>query len=312
MLNVDKVGMEKIIIKSNVNKIDNDRNIAKILLIPSILIILFLDMYPIIFALIVSFQKRSLFDISGIFAGIRNYKIVFRDPIFPTLVKNSIIWTISTTILEIILGTGVALLLNRNFKFRNIARGLLLVPYVVPVVCSTLVWKYMFNDIIGLINYLLTSIHIIRNPISFLSHPSLAMLVVIIINVWTYTPFVVINVLASLQNINVELYEAARIDGASPWQEFRRITIPSIIPILVIVTLLRTVWNFQKFEIIWLTTQGGPLNATTTLPVWVYVNAFLRYDAGIASSVAVIIFIILLLIAMLYIKVFETTERALG
>lgn len=288
-----------------------DKNLAMMLLLPSILIVLLLDLYPIIYSVIISFQKRSLFDMSGIFIGFKNYFLIFKNPNFPSLLKNTLIWTFSTTFFEVSFGMVIALLLNRNFKLRNLARALILVPYVVPVIVSTLVWKYMFNDLIGLINYLLQFLNITKVPIAFFSNPTYAMVVVILINVWTFTPFAIINVLSALQNINGELYEAAKLDGANTWREFKSITFPSILPILTIVILLRTVWNFQKFEIIWLTTKGGPLISTTTLPVYVYSQAFFSYNLGSASAVAVIMFIILFLLAMLYIRLFENTESRL-
>jgi len=281
------------------------------LLLPSILIVLLLDFYPIIYSIVISFQKRSLFDISGVFTGFRNYFLIFTNPNFPTLLKNTLVWTLGTTFFEVSFGMIIALLLNRDFKFRNLARALIIVPYAVPVIVSTLVWKYMFNDLIGLINYILQVLKIASQPIAFLSSTTFAMMVVILINVWSFTPFAVINTLSALQNINPELYEAAKLDGANPWQEFKNITFPSILPILIIVSLLRTVWNFQKFEIIWLTTKGGPINSTMTLPVWIYSQGFQSFNIGYASSMAILMFIIAVIFAILYINLFERMESRL-
>lgn len=275
------------------------------------MIVLLLDFYPIIYSIIISFQKRSLFDVSGVFTGFRNYFLIFTNPNFPSLLKNTLVWTLGTTFFEVFFGMITALLLNRDFKFRNLARALIIVPYAVPVIVSTLVWKYMFNDLIGLINYVLQVLKIASQPIAFLSSPTFAMMVVILINVWSFTPFAVINILSSLQCINSELYEAAKIDGANSWQEFKSITFPSILPILIIVTLLRTVWNFQKFEIIWLTTKGGPINSTMTLPVWIYSQGFQSFNIGYASAMAILMFIIAIILAILYIKLFERMESRL-
>ena len=171
--------------------------------------------------------------------------------------------------------------------------------------------EYMFNDLIGLINYILQVLKIASQPIAFLASTTFAMMVVILINVWSFTPFAVINTLSALQNINPELYEAAKLDGANPWQEFKNITFPSILPILIIVSLLRTVWNFQKFEIIWLTTKGGPINSTMTLPVWIYSQGFESFNIGYASSMAILMFIIAIIFAILYINLFERMESRL-
>ena len=287
----------------------NDRNLAKIFLIPSILIILCLDFYPILFVMITSLQSRGLFAKTWDFVGFKNFLLVFREPNFFVALKNSVVWTLGTTSSEVILGTMLALLLNRKFMFRGLARALLLVPYVVPAVVSTLIWKYMFNDLFGLFNYVLQTAGIIKNPIVFLSSPVLAMIIVISVNVWTYTPFVIITVLAALQGIDPSLYDSARVDGAGPLKAFRYITVPSISPILIIVILLRTVWNFQKFDIIFLMTKGGPLMATTTLPIMVYNEAFAAYNLGTASTMAIMIFVILALVALLYIRLFEKVEE---
>ncbi|MEW5815058.1 MAG: sugar ABC transporter permease, partial [Spirochaetota bacterium] len=270
-----------------------DRELAKVFLIPSILILLLLDFYPILSVISVSLQNKGLFDQVSTFAAFKNYISISNDKYFLISLKNSLIWTISTTFFEVLFGTSIALLLNRDFKFRNLARSLLLVPYVIPAVVSTLIWKYMFNDLVGLMNYILKVLHISANPITFLSSPILAMIVVISVNVWTYTPFVIISVLAALQGINPDLYSAADVDGANKLQKFTNVIVPSIAPVLVIVTLLRTVWNFQKFDIIYLMTKGGPLMSTTTIPIMIYNEAFGSFNIGRASSMAIVVFIIL-------------------
>jgi len=279
------------------------------LLLPSILIVLLLDLFPIIYVIFVSLYDRSLFDKASDFIAIKNYLAIFRDKNFLTSIKNSIIWTVGTTFFEVLFGMAIALLLNRNFKFRNVARGLMLVPYVIPAIVSTLIWKYMFNDLIGLVNFILNILHITNNPIAFMSSPKLAMLVVISINVWTYTPFVIINMLAALQGINTDLYDAAAVDGANNIHIFKSIIIPSVAPILIITVLLRIVWNFQKFDIIYLMTKGGPLTATTTIPIMLYNEAFVSYDLGKASAMAVFIFVLLGILAAFYIKLFENIEK---
>lgn len=287
----------------------SDRNIARTFLLPSILIVLLLDIYPILYVFFISFQSRGLFDQASNFVAFKNYITIFRNPNFLTALKNSLYWTIGTTSLEVIIGTVTSLLLNRDFKFRNIARGFLLVPYVIPTIVSALIWKYMFNDLIGVVNYVLRVLHLTNTPITFLSSPKTAMLVIITVNVWTYTPFVIISVLAALQNINQDMYDAAKVDGANNLQIFRHITIPSISPILVIVILLRTIWNFQKFDIIYLMTRGGPLSSTTTLPVLIYNDVFVGFGLARPAAVSIVVFIIMALVAILYIKLFEKTEK---
>jgi len=292
----------------------NDRNLAKVFLLPSILILLILDFYPILYVMLTSLQDKNLFDpvYSFNFKALGNYLSIIKDKNFWEALKNSAVWTFGATFFELLFGVTFALLLNRNFKFRGIARGFMLVPYIVPAVVSTIIWKFIFNDVVGFANYVLQSLHIIKDPIAFLANPDYVMIIVISVNVWTYTPFVVISMLAALQSVDLTLYDAASVDGASNRQVFINIVLPKILPVLLIVALLRTVWNFQKFDIIWLMTQGGPLTSTTTLPIIIYNELFGRFNAGRASAMAVIVLIILGLVAFLYIKLFESTEERIG
>lgn len=286
-----------------------DKKLAILFIIPSILIVIILNIYPIISVFQMSLTDRTIFSTSVNFIGLGKYISIFKDKNFLIALKNSFIWTISTTFLEVLFGTLIAMLLNRKFRFRGIIRAFILVPYVIPAIVSTLIWKYMLNDMFGLVNWILIKLNFTNQPVSFLSNPKLAMLMVISVDVWTFTPFVIISVLAALQSIDINLYDAAKVDGANNWKILMNIILPLISPVLVIVALLRTVWNFHNFDIIYLLTGGGPLMNTTTLPILIYDQAFRGFDLAKSAALAVIVFIIMIVLAMMYMRVFEKQEE---
>jgi multiple sugar transport system permease protein len=207
-----------------------------------------------------------------------------------------------------LIGLGLALLLNKTFMFRGVARAVILAPYLVPTVVAVLTWRYMFHDIVGIINAALIKIGLIESPLLWLNSEGLAMISVILVGVWKFFPFVVIALLGILQSIPQEQYEAARIDGASGFQQFWRITLPHVLPIFLLTALLRTIWSFQKFEIIYLMTGGGPLDATTTLPILVYLKGFSDFEFGGAAAVAILTCLILGALMLLYFLFIKRAE----
>ena len=207
-----------------------------------------------------------------------------------------------------VIGLGLALLLNKTFLFRGVARAVVLAPYLVPTVVAVLVWRYMFHDIVGIVNHGLMAVGLIDRPLLWLNSTTWAMLAVILVGVWKFFPFVVIALLGILQSIPQEQYEAARIDGASPFQQFWRITLPYVMPVFILTALLRTIWTFHKFEIIYLLTGGGPLDATTTLPILVYFKGFVDFELGRAAAVAILTFAILVVLLVAYFGVMRRAE----
>jgi multiple sugar transport system permease protein len=211
-------------------------------------------------------------------------------------------WAGATVGLQIILGTAVALLLHQPFKGRSVVRGLVLFPYMMPVVSVVLIWMLLYNALYGVVNWLLVQAGIIGTPVAWLSQPASAFWAVVFVGVWKYFPFVVVIVLARLQVISQDLYEAARIDGASAWSRFVDITLPQLRDVLLVVALLRTIFMFNNFEIVFLLTGGGPLQATMTLPIMVYEQAFGVYELGRGSAIAVVMFIILIAVMSVYFR----------
>lgn len=282
-----------------------DKSLCLLFLLPGIALTGALVAYPVSVVIMTSFQHKLIFSTKALFTGFDNYCSILKNPYFWTSILNTLIWTFGCLFLQFIWGLAVALVMNRTFPFRNVARALVAVPYIVPIVVSMLVFRFMLNDAVGIVNYFLIRIGLIKNPISFFASPRLAMLGVILAGSWARMPFVMITILAGLQSIPPQLYEAAKIDGAGALQAFYHVTLPLLKPVIIIVLLIRTIWNFQTFDIIFLLTKGGPLMSTTTLPVFLYNQAFVGYDLGRASSAAVFMLLILLLVMFFYMRTFE-------
>jgi multiple sugar transport system permease protein len=206
---------------------------------------------------------------------------------------NTVIWVFGSVAVEMVLGLCIALLMNRSFVGRGLARAIVFAPYLIPTVVAVLVWRYMFNDVVGILNHFLIVIGVISEPLNWLDSPGMAMFSVIMVGVWKFFPFSVLALLGVLQSIPQEQYEAARIDGASEVQQFFRITLPYVMPVFLLTALLRTIWTFHKFDIIYLMTGGGPMDATTTLPVLIYQKAFVDFEMGRASAMAIVTAVIL-------------------
>ncbi|MBO67438.1 MAG: ABC transporter permease [Acidiferrobacteraceae bacterium] len=243
------------------------------------------------------------------FVGFDNYVEMFQMPEFWTSLLNTFIWTAGTMTLQIVIGVAVAMMLHQTFIFRSLARALILFPYLLSVVVAVLVWQWLFNDIYGLLNHFLLSTGIIEQQIDWLGVMPNAMISIILVGAWKYFPFVVIAVLARLQTIPEELYEASKIDGANTWERFWDITLPQLRGVLFIVVLLRAIWDFKEFDLIFLMTGGGPVIGTQTLPLMVYKESFRLFHMGMASAIAVAMFIIMLVFMLFYFRVYGRDER---
>jgi multiple sugar transport system permease protein len=210
------------------------------------------------------------------------------------------VFAFGSLVLQTIIGVCLALLLNRQFKGRSFVRGALMFPYLVPTVVAILLFRWMLNDLYGIVNVWLMKLGVISAPLAWFGDPSLAMGSLIGINTWMFYPFVMLCVLARLQSIPTELYEAARIDGASAIAQFWYVTLPQIWGTLALVLLVRTLWMFNKFDTVWLTTQGGPFGTTQTLPVLAYIRAFNLYEIGRGSAIGILLCLSLLVVFAIY------------
>ena len=272
-----------------------DRLTGLLLVAPTLLLFMVLILYPLGQSLVLSLHRTSTLTLQSRFVGLDNFRVLLADPEFIQAFVNTLIWTAGAVTLQLVCGVGMALLLHGSLVGRSLARGIVLFPYLLPTAVAVLVWRWLFNDLYGYVNYVLLSAGLVDHPLAWLSRMPDAMVSVILVGAWKFFPFVVIAVLARLQSIPDALYEAARVDGASRFAQFRDITLPQIAGVLSIVVLLRAIWDFKEFDLIYLMTGGGPAGGTETMPILVYRQAFqlLNFGRGAAVSVAMLLFMLL-------------------
>ena len=274
--------------------------IGMALIAPTVLILTTVILYPLVSAIYLSFFSIYTPTLKGSWVGLGNYAAILSGKYFWLSLWTTVVWTAGTLFLQILFGVGMALLLNQNILFRSLARSLVLFPYFVSTVVAVLVWRWLFNDLYGILNHLLLMAGIISMPIDWLGIMPNAMLSVITVGAWKFFPFVVIAVLARLQTIPEHLYEAAKIDGAGTIARFFDVTLPQLRDVLSIVILLRIIWDFKEFDLIYLLTGGGPLDNTRTLPLIVYQQAFSMNQMGMAATYAVAMMIIMFIFMVFY------------
>lgn len=263
---------------------------------------LFLIVGPALYAVSLSFYDMPSLTAAPVWVGLGKYAEVLASAEFWNAMWNGILYAGLSIVLQVVLGIGFALLLNQNFIGRTLLRGLAFLPYLLPTVVAVLVFKWMVDGSLGIITILMDDWGL--PPIWWFETETASMVSVILISVWLWTPFVTTTFLAGLQTVPSQLYEAARVDGAGPVRRFFHVTLPSLRPILTVVILLRAVWMFNKFDVIWLTTGGGPLGATEHLPVLAYREAFALYDIGTGAAVATISFVVLMVAVAIYFRIF--------
>ncbi len=236
------------------------------------------------------------------FNGLANYIQAFKDPVFWSSFLHTILWIIGIVGFQFLLGLVTALLLNKTFPCRGIARSLILIPWVTPSVITALMWRWMYDGNYGIINQLLVQAGLIKRFIPWLANSSTALTAIIIALVWQGFPFFAIMLLAGLQAIPQEMYEASAIDGAGTWQNFMMITLPFLRPVIFTTILLRTIWVANSLDVIIVMTGGGPGYSTYTLPVYSYVKAYKGMDFGYSSALAVLLTIFIMIFVSGYIK----------
>ena len=260
---------------------------------PMIFLLACFSIFPLLSSLWLSLHERHIFASEGKFVGLGNFVQLLHSDVFWMSLWNGLVFSTATVLFQLLIGVSTALLLNNRFKGRALVRGVILFPFVVPTVVAVLVWKWMLNDLYGVVNAWMMKLGIISEPIVWLASPNMAMVTVIAINVWLFFPFITIHVLARLQMIPEELHEAARVDGATAIQRFRYIILPQLLSTILLVVFIRGMWMFNKFDSVWLITEGGPLGATQNLPILAYLRGFRQFEIGAGAAVAATIFMIL-------------------
>jgi multiple sugar transport system permease protein len=256
-----------------------------LILTPPILFLLLFLGYPFFYGVYLSFFRREVTG-PATFVGLGNFVTLASDPIFWQSVGNTVKFTAAATILKAFGGLGMALVMNQNFKFKAVTRALLLLPFIVPTVLSTVAWQWIYDPGLGLFNRLLVESGLSQRGFSWLGSPTMAMVSVIIVNTWRGLPFFGISILAGLQTIPVEQHESATIDGAGTWGRFRHVTLPSLLPVIFIVTTFSIILTFFDFQLVYVLTGGGPANSTHLMATYAYSLSMGAGQMGLGSAVA--------------------------
>jgi multiple sugar transport system permease protein len=256
-----------------------------LMLAPGVLFLLSFVAYPFFYGIFLSLQDRPVAR-AGVFVGLANFATLAHDHVFWQVTRNMFVYTIVTTILKLGGGLGMALVMDQQFRGRNLARAFLLLPFIVPTALSTIAWMWIFDPTFSVINWLLVHGGAISTGFSWLGNSTLAMVAIIIVNTWRGMPFYGITLLAGLQTISPELYEVAAIDGATPRQRFWYVTMPIIKPVLVIVTMFSVIFTFSDFQLIYALTHGGPANATQVYATYAYDLGMAGGQLGMGAAVA--------------------------
>ena len=256
--------------------LDHEQVLGYLLVAPVVLLLLGLVAYPFGVAVYLALTDRTIGN-PGTFTGLTNIERLSRDQIYLQALRNTLIYTAGATILKVVAGFGVALLINEKFRFRQGVRSAILLPWIVPAVLGTLAWMWIFAPNFSVLNWVLINLGLTKTGVPWLVDPNLALFSVILVNTWRGIPFFAVTLLAGLQTIPQDLYEATAIDGAGKLQRFWYVTLPLMLPILIITLVLSIIWTFSDFQIVYGLTGGGPFNSTHLL-------ATLSYQVGISSG----------------------------
>ena len=256
-----------------------------LMLAPGVLFLLAFVAYPFFYGMFLSLQERKVAQ-SGVFVGLANFALLAQDAVFWQVTRNTFVYTMVATVLKMVGGLALALVMNQQFRGKNLARAFLLLPFIVPTVLSTVAWMWILDPTFSVINWTLLHTGLVRESFSWLGNATLAMVSLIGVNTWRGLPFYGITLLAGLQTISPELYEAAAIDGASVTQRFWHITMPLIKPVLIIVTMFSVIFTFSDFQLPYILTHGGPANATHLFATYAFDIGMSAGQLGMGAAVA--------------------------
>jgi multiple sugar transport system permease protein len=271
---------------------------------PATALFALLMLYPMVTVLRYSLQDRAITKKNAAFVGLENYQETFSDPVFWQALGHTLYFTVMSVIFHLLIGLAFALMLNServNPTIRSILRVLYILPWLFTAVIIAIIWRLLL-DPEGVVNGVLMSLHIVDFKVEWFSSSNTALHAVTFVNIWAGYPLYMVSLLAGLQGISRDLYEAAGIDGANAWQKFRHVTIPQLTPIMISVALLDFIWTMQVFALVWMTTGGGPIYTTEMLSTYTYKLAFSRYEFSLASASAVCILILSMSVTYFYIK----------
>lgn len=265
--------------------LDREGVFSWLMLAPGVVFLLAFVAYPFFYGIFLSLQDRPVAK-PGVFVGLANFATMAHDAVFWQVARNTFVYTIVATLLKMVGGLAMALVINQQFRGRNLVRAFLLLPFIVPTVLSTVAWMWILDPTFSVVNWTLVHTGVVKESFSWLGNATLAMVSIIVVNTWRGLPFYGITLLAGLQTIPPDLYEAAAIDGASVVQRFRYVTLPVIKPILVIVTMFSVIFTFSDFQLPYVLTHGGPANATHLFATYAFDIGMSAGMLGMGAAVA--------------------------
>lgn len=288
----------------------DDTVLGYLTLTPVFLLLGFVILLPVLWAVYNSFFAISTLNPAQEYVGLQNYqKLLTEDPEFWASLGRAAYFAVGSTLFQLAVAVPTALLLNKKLTGMSVARAIALLPYLIPTIVVGLSFEWMMHPKLGVFTALLQGVGLITEPIEFFGDAFWAMPALIVANSWKFTSFMTIIFLARLQAIPDNHYEAAKMCGANSWEMFRDITFPHLRSVILLAVLLRGVFMFNKFDIIWILTEGGPNFATTTLPVYIYRIAFTQFKLGEALAASTLLFVILVAGGIVYLRVFDPTEE---
>jgi len=272
-------------------------------IMPAVVTLLLLITYPLVYGAYISFFDTNLIT-KWNFVGLKHYVNIFSNTEFLERILLTLHYTFWVVVGHFVVGTGLALILNMKLKGITVFRVILILPWLFPEVVVGLLWKWLFNPLYGLFNAVLLNLGLIDDPVSWLGDEKTAFAAVIVVSIWKGFPMVMMLLLAGLQSIPEDIYEAARIDGCNRSAAFRYVTLPALMPVMVVTLILDTVWWFKHFTMIWILTQGGPGNATNVVSIDIFKQAFEFFNFGKASAMAILVFFVCWLMGYGYRRLF--------
>ncbi len=276
--------------------------------IPAALVMLGLVVYPMLYGFFISTQKSNLID-KWEFVGAKYYIQLLTDAEFFGTLKTTAIFAGCVVIGNLFVGLLLAVLVNQKIPLMNIFKVILMLPWLFPEVVVALIWKWLFSPLFGMFNYVLFSLDLIDAEVDVLGQPGTAFAGVVFVCIWKGYPIVMLMMMAGMKNIPHERYEAAAIDGANKWQQFLNVTLPGLMPVLLVASILETAWWFKHFTIVWLMTGGGPAGATELISVDIYLQAFTNFNFGRAAAESVIILFLLMVVSFIYSRVLRDESQ---
>jgi len=300
------------LISRNIHQTTADRIWSWAFLLPVVAVLMIAAFVPLGYGLVLSFHKYKLTIASSrpAFIGLQNYINMFKDEIFIKSLTNNVLFAVLSVSIELVIGVMVAMMLSDDNRMSRLLITFLMVPMIIAPVAAGTLWRMMVDRTYGVVNYLLSFVGI--PPVSWIGDYRIALYTVVLVDCWQFIPFVALLVLSSIKSIPHSFLDAARVDGASPWQVFTKVVLPITSPVIIIVAMIRFIDAFKIFDVIFVMTQGGPGNATEMLPTYIYRQGIKFLDVGYSSATAILFIIAMSLIATVFIRLRSLQLRRLG